>query len=164
MPSGIRAFQDRGTKGLIAFAVDKSKQGIKVEQGINWGNLAYTGVSLLFPIIGGARLLQTGVTQLLGSKEDKAKNLAGYNPTLTTWKYKTPTGLKKKEFSHEELMKRWIDYEKKTDPRKKEWWEDLKWLPELPKLPSGEDLKKYLLIGGVAIGGLFLLGKYIGRK
>lgn len=33
-----------------------------------------------------------------------------------------------------------------------------------PELPDLGDIGKWLLIGAIAIGGLFLLGKYVGRK
>ena len=61
-------------------------------------------------------------------------------------------------------MKEWKDWQPETtipvipsiqiDPMTVTW----------PKLPSLDDLKTPLIIAGVALGGLFLLGKFIGRK
>lgn len=163
LPSGLTAFQKGGSKGLIAQSNISARSGITTTNETDWWKVLTNSISIISPLAGGFRLLQTGLVKGFGSPEQMASNVAGYNPTLTTWKWNTQTGFKSKTITQEELVTKWITYEKKNSEKKK-YWETSPVLGDQFKLPDMGELGKYALLGLLGIGGLYLLGKYVGRK
>ena len=86
---------------------------------------------------------------LFGSAEDKLEALKGNIPltpeTLEMWKQRIGT-------------EQWAKQQMLTIPGTTPTPIDL------PKLPDLKDIGKWLLIGAAAIGGLYLLGRYLGRS
>lgn len=169
LPSGIIAYKQAGAPGMIEQSLYLANKGTSLTP--SWAIPPRAGQLLTqAPIVSAFQVVGDFWRIVAGTREDKLKTVTPYLPVTITKTYKNQNReLIRKTFTIETKTKNIIDMQKEKIPGVSDYWNErvivIPGVPPVqwPKFDFG-DIGKYLLIGAVAIGGLFLLGKYIGRK
>ncbi len=148
--------------------VQKAYKTTSTSKLTNTSKINFTPLSLAGKILNPANvpsIVGDFWSMVLGSKEQGGKTALGYLPVTVT--QKDPNTGKLTTWSLPDILTKQVLPTQKQDPELKKEWESSSYPAIADPFKGITDFLgsagKWILIGGVAIAGIWLIGKYIGK-